>query len=299
MAKCTRCGFRLDDGAKFCSRCGAQLVQNIKLNKTDGKTFSINSNSTIHFSKEMIDYINVMSVYLKVIDENRSVMAPIARGELDDILCEEGLKLILSMIIDPAIEAGLEILSEYDLDDDYDRKELVSQTLSFSATRFGCAAFQECRSALNEDDIESVHELLKRFAEAIVCDAGVYIYNLLVQEQCLSPVAFMKNCAFEDTKYKKWDKTNEQANQIFSEYTNKNLSAEDATNKLCKCISEYPQCAIAYAYIYAIDHSASAKLSEVAKFCGMEQEFQRFLDSEKEGTFNFLIWYSGRNPRYL
>ena len=297
MAWCTKCGFRLDDEALFCSRCGAQLAPNKKLNKTDGKTFVINSNGGIHFSEEMIDYINVTSPFIEVIDKNQSALSKTVHETIDITNKNECAAVVLA-IIQCAIAAGMEVLSEYDLDDDYDEKYLESQTIPFIANRYGFFLMQDFRSALAENDIEFAKECLICGAVASVCDVSVYIYNLLIQEQCFLPVDFMKNCAIEDAKYKKWKKTNEKANQIFSEYENKNLSTKEATSKLCKCISEYPQCAIAYAYIYAIDPSTSTRLLNVAKFCGMEKEFQSFLDSDKNGIFNFALRFSGRNPHY-
>ena len=80
MSYCTKCGSKLDEGARFCSSCGAPVAKVVK------QEFSVSSDNLIKRVKELLHEGNVTRIIVKNEKGNVLLEIPATVGVIGVVL---------------------------------------------------------------------------------------------------------------------------------------------------------------------------------------------------------------------
>lgn len=118
----------------------------------------------------------------------------------------------------------------------------------------------------------------------LLCDVGVYIYCILVEEGKLNPVDFLKSGQLKSEEAM-GERSGAKIDNIYNGFCSGGYTKEQAVKSLCECISEYPFHLYAYRDIYKIDRSTKANLIKLEDYCGNTYGFMTWVSDIDNGLF--------------
>ena len=128
-----------------------------------------------------------------------------------------------------------------------------------------------------DDSMDGAAVSLESALDTLICDTGVYIFSILVQEGKLKPVDFLTGNNLSSKQFAE-EKIRARADNIYKWYYDNNCTGHEAIEKLCACISEYPFSSAPYHNIYKIDISTKSYLLKVAEYCGITGMIQATME---------------------
>ena len=301
MAYCSKCGNRVDNEAAFCSKCGAKIASGSKSDY--GKTFSITSDASVRFSEEMVDYIKVYKPFVELFSkshketvklmDNEGYDEPEINIEEDYEYASKQARRIYKLL---SVAAASRVLEDFGWKFD-DRNQLLKDIMDFTSSEsaqtfllfstyyklFEDVDPEETQEEY-EDRIEQAKVGLCMLVETELIDSAVYVYKFLVENDEIEPAEFMRKCTCV-SRYKKYESVWKKTKKTFTDYENYEITKEEAIERFCDDLSEYPYCLLTYFCMYAIDSSLIGSLLKIASYCGFEEYLRQFTVDASRSTF--------------